>query len=181
MNSSLTKSVFGLVLFLLFFSTNACADDTLKVKHDKENTPNCILARNGELVDSGLARKSKTEIARLFCCAVSIRVADLNETMAQSKLIIERKTRLADQLLSLEMDIHYTDYSDSTLLDVVIMSYLPEAWKEKAVKTLLSRGIDTKHVNQFGKDAKFYATQNGNQKILKLVSSYNEQGGQGKK
>lgn len=177
MNFSLTKLFFLLVLFVLFFSTNACADDTLKVKHDNENTPDCVLASNGEIVDSGLTRKSKTEIAHLFCCAVSIRVADLNETMAQGKLIVKRKTRLADQLLSLEMDIHYTDYSDSTLLDVVIMSYLPEVWKEKAVKTLLSRGVDSKHVNQFGKDAKFYAMQNGNQKILKLVSSYNKQDG----
>ena len=57
------------------------------------------------------------------------------------------------------MGVRYTGYRDNTLLDVVIMSCLPEAWKEKAVKVLLGRGVDAEHVNQFGKDAEFYAIQ----------------------
>lgn len=172
MNFPRIKAISAFVLFVIFFSTNACASDTFKKKYDKENTPDCILAKNGDLLDSRLVEKSRQEIAHLFNCAVSIKVADLNETKEQRRLIVERKMQLADKLLSLDMDIHYTDYSDSTLLDVVIMSYLPDAWKEKAVKTLLGKGVDAKHVNKFGKDAKFYAVQSGNQKIVNLISSH---------
>lgn len=173
MNLPLVKSICAFVLFVLITSSNACAGETNNAKYDKENTPDCISARKGVVSDSDLANKSKQEVAHLFNCAVSIKVADPNETKTQRKLIVERKTRLADKLLSLEMDVQYTDYSNSTLLDVVIMSHLPEEWKEKAVKVLLEKGVDEKHINQYGKDAKFYAIQSGNQTIVNLVSAVN--------
>ncbi len=52
----------------------------------------------------------------------------------------------------------------------VITSFLPDAWKEKAILSLLDRGISLKEKNHNGNTALDIAKFKGNQIIIDLVS-----------
>ncbi len=138
-------------LFVIYvaLTTFGCFSSSAKsFPSHKYPTEKCYDAKQGEL-DLSLGDYSDPFInAYLFDCAVSVTISGPNLISGESKSKEQRRsekekrTKIADFLLSKEIDINFKNKYGDTLLMSVISSFLPDEWKKKTVMILIKRGVD---------------------------------------
>ncbi|VAW62758.1 hypothetical protein MNBD_GAMMA08-2957 [hydrothermal vent metagenome] len=132
----------------------------------------CDKAMFGKLNLSYVKKLPSTSVSYLFDCAITIVVhmPDEDPKSIQIQNLNKRKIEIADALLSLGIDTGYKDETGSNLLISVIVSYIPEKWKIKFIKILVSKGCSIKENNKYGKSA-FELAKNRNEiKIIEALT-----------
>ena len=81
------------------------------------------------------------------------------DTKAIRKELHDNKQRIADFLLTRELDVKHINQYGSTMLMSVVISYLSKEWKQKVAKILIDKGVDVRHANQYEKTAVDFANQ----------------------
>jgi|GEM_PF-4814215 len=133
----------------------------------------CNEAQHGQL-DIEIAPIADPHInSYLLDCAVSVVIPEVSFYSGPHKgnsSIKENKKMIADYFLAQDLDLTYRNDDGDNVLMSIITSFLPEPWKEKAVVTLLEKGINLKEENKNGNTALDIAKFKGNKRIIKLVS-----------
>ncbi|WP_444996430.1 hypothetical protein [Aliikangiella sp. IMCC44359] len=136
----------------------------------------CNKAKQGKLDLKSLDYSSSMNNAYLFDCVVSVSISSPNMISGESKSKLERqkekeeKIKIADFLLSKNINTNYTNEYGDTLLITTISSFLPNEWKEKTIKHLIQKGIDVSVKNKNGDSALDLAKYKGTSKMVELLS-----------
>ncbi len=130
----------------------------------------CDAAKYGELDIALLDSNDPFHNSFLLNCAVSVVVPGPDEGKNAIMGRIEKKQAIAAFLLTNKLDINYKDQDGVTLLMAVILSYMSEDWKEKAVKRLIDKGCSIQTQNNYGKTAADLAKFKGNKKIIRMLT-----------
>lgn len=142
----------------------------------KYPTEQCYKAKHGELDLNLIDTTDPLNNSYLFDCAVSVTISgpSLISGESKSKAIRraekEKKTKIANFLLSKEINIKFKNEYGDTLLMSVISSFLPDEWKEKTVEILIKKGVDINEKNSNGDTAMDLAKYKGNANIIKMLS-----------
>lgn len=112
-----------------------------------------------------------------YLCAVAVFIPDPSPISGESKSKEQRmnekitRTKIADFFLSKEVDVKFRNEYGDTLLMSVVLSFLPDEWKEGAIKHLIRKGVDIEAKNADGDTALDLAK---NMKKLNLVNILSE-------
>lgn len=142
----------------------------------QELAKQCEAAQQGQLQAAAIDSGNPTHDAYLFDCAVAVVISDPSPHSGVSKRASERqhekylKVQLADFFLATDIDVNYTNQYGDTLLMLVIRSFLPDQWKQRAVLSLLRRGARVDVQNAEGDTALSLAKYQGNPVLVKLLS-----------
>lgn len=132
----------------------------------------CEQAKRGQL-DIKSAPSADPHInSYLLDCAVSVVISEVSMQSGAhkgNKTVKDQKKAIADHFLSQPLDLSYRNDDGDNVLMSVITSFLPDPWKEKAVVTLLGKGVDLKETNKNGDTALDIAKFKGNKDIIKLL------------
>lgn len=168
------KYILGIYTMFLSFEC-ACSAADLKFNH---NYPidQCYEARQGTLNVELIDYSDPLNNSYLLDCAVSVSISEPSSISGKSKSKTQRRAekekniKIADFLLSKEIDINFKNEYGDTLLLSVILSFLPDEWKEKTVKILIKSGVNIMEKNNYGDTAMVLAKYKGNAKIIKILS-----------
>lgn len=133
------------VTIVTFGCVYASAESISSHKYPVEQ---CYEAKHGKLNVNLVNYSDPLNNAYLLDCALSVIISDPglingeSENKAQRSAKKERKTKIADFLLSKELNINFKNEYGDTLLISVIFSFLPDEWKEKTVEILIKKGFD---------------------------------------
>jgi ankyrin repeat protein len=130
----------------------------------------CFEAQIGQLDIKQINYSNPSKNAYLLDCSFASDVGEVDQTNAEVERKRRNKRRVAQFLLSKNIDIKYINKYGTTLLDSVILSEQPESWKLKIVKLLIKRGVDVSHRNSAGYTAIDYAKFANNKKIVEHLS-----------
>jgi ankyrin repeat protein len=136
----------------------------------------CVAASRGELdlatVDYGSPEKN----AYFFNCAVAVFIPDPGPISGESKSKEQRmnekitRTKIADFFLSKEVDVKFRNEYGDTLLMSVVLSFLPDEWKEGAIKRLIRKGVDINAKNADRDTALDLANHMGKPNLMKILA-----------
>ncbi len=138
--------------------------------NQQDHSKECHDAKNGKFNSKTGDYSNPLKNARLLSCAVAVTIGLPDDIKKQRETIRLKKCKLADFLLSKKLDISYTNDNGDSLLMTIIISFLPDEWKENTVKILISKGINIYHKNKSGNTAIDYAKFKGNKKIISILS-----------
>ncbi len=159
------------VYVIVLLSGCVWTSETIAFTSNQQNhSKECHDAKKGKFNTKTGDYSNPLKNARILSCAVAVTIGLPDDTKKQRETIRLKKCKAADFLLSKKLDISYTNDNGDTLLMAVIISFLPDEWKERAVKILISRGINICHKNKSGNTAIDYAKFKGNKKIISILS-----------
>lgn len=147
------------------------------ISNHKHPIEQCYEAKHGKLNVNLVDYSDPLNNSYLFDCAVSVTISGPSlisgesKSKAQRRAEKERKSKIADFLLSKEIDINFKNEYGDTLLMSVISSFLPNEWKEKTVEILIKRGVNINEKNANGDTAMDLAKYKGNANIIKILSA----------
>jgi hypothetical protein len=159
-----------MIVAILFISCTAWSSES-GVKVSAEKNDQCKDATYGRLDYGNIEFKDPGHNAFLLNCSLSAVVPEPDEKRETYDKYMKDKQKLASLLLVKNLDVDYRDSHGSTLLMSVIVSYLPDEWKEKAAMTLIQKGCDVNAVNNYGRTAIDLARFKKNEKIIKMLSN----------
>ncbi len=157
---------------LLFAISTTCVYSSDQ-QAQKNSVQLCDKAKYGQLSIENTPITDPYINAYLLDCAVSVVISEVSFHSGPHKgnnVNKKNKKIIANHFLSQTLDLSYRNNDGDNVLMSVITSFLPEVWKEKAVITLLEKGIDLKEKNHNGDSALDIARFKGNKRIIKLVS-----------
>lgn len=109
----------------------------------------------------------------LLSCAVSVVIVNVSFQSGShegDRSLKEDKKAIAEHFLMQTLDLTYRSADGDNALMSVITSFLPEPWKENAVRILLDKGVNLKETNHNRDTALDIARFKGNERITTLVS-----------
>jgi len=131
----------------------------------------CFEAQIGQLDIKQINYSNPSKNAYLLDCSFASDVGEVDQTNAEVERKRRNKRRVAQFLLSKNIDIKYINKYGATLLMAVIITEQPDEWKEKTVKLLIKRGVDVSQKNIYGKSAIDLAKIEKNKKIVEILSN----------
>lgn len=158
-----------MIIAILLISCSACSSEN-EMRIPVETNDQCKDATYGRLDSGNVEFKDAGHNAFLLNCSLSVVVPEPDEKQETYDKCMKDKQRLASFLLAKNLDVKYRDSHGNTLLMSVIVSYFPDEWKKKAVKTLIENGCDVNAVNKYGKTASDIARFKQNKQIIKILS-----------
>ena len=138
----------------------------------------CHEAKHGMLNLNSDNYNNPSTNSYLFGCAVSVVIPSVNMVSGENKSNADRlaqkreKSKIADILLSKGIDASYKNEHGDTLLMLVIISFLPNEWKEETVKILIKKGVSISEKNSNGDTAMDLAKYRKNSNIIMILSQY---------
>ncbi len=132
----------------------------------------CDYAMRGELDINAYKSGDSKFNSHLLNCALAIIVPLPAESKALVQDRTEKKLEIAGFLIEQNLDVEYKDETGSTLLMVLIISYMPSDWKLKAAEILLLKGADIDAKNSYGKTALDLAEFSGDPKMIELLNEH---------
>lgn len=156
-----------MIIAILLISCSAWSSES-EVQVSAETNDQCKDATYGRLDLGNVEFKDRGHNAFLLNCSLSVVVPEPDEKREIYDKYMKDKQKLASFLLAKNLDVNYRDSHGSTLIMSVIVSYFPNEWKEKAVRTLIEKGCDVNAVNKYGKTAFDLAGFKQNKQIIKI-------------
>jgi hypothetical protein len=114
----------------------------------------CAQATGGSLNIDDVKQISPRANSYLLDCALTPLITEdslMSSKTSSSQDLDARKIELADFFWSRELDFSFQNDNGSNLLFSVVRSFLPLEWRVNAAKTLVSKGVNPKAENDFGK------------------------------
>ena len=168
MNFDHKNLLFGIVIIVISGCVNSADQQTTAYP-----TQLCEKAKYGQL-DIGSVSISDSHInAYLLDCAVSVVVAEVSLQSGPHKgdqTTNINKQIIADYFLSQQLDLTYKNEDGNNVLMSIVISFLPDSWKQKAITNLINKGVDLKAKNNSGDTALDIAKFKGNQIIIEMLS-----------
>lgn len=130
----------------------------------------CDYAMRGELDINKDKSENSERNSYLFNCSIAIVVPLPNESKTSVHERTEKKLKIANFLITKNLDVSFKDETDTNLLMAVIISYMPRDWKLQAAEILLAKGVDIEAKNIYGKTALDLAKFSGDSKMIDFLS-----------
>lgn len=168
---------FVLAIYMIFSIVGYGCAKAEPLSEKKYPIKQCYEAKHGELNIDSIDASSPEHNAYLFDCAVLVSIPPLNKISGASRSKAERiarkerRVKIANYLLLKNMNYKFKNKYGDTLLMSVVLSSLPDHWKESTVKLLIGKGVDIKAKNNNGYTAMDIAKNNGNIQIVKTLSA----------
>lgn len=162
-------------VILLFIAVQACGAEEKSAPLDVADDAQCIAARNGELDDKILqkviAENNAHLNAQLLDCAVQVTIGEADTSKEMRRKVLANKQKVANKLLTKNLDVGYVNEYNNTLLMTVIQSFFDDEWKLSTAKKLIDLGVDTNHVNKYNNRALELAKIKKAEDLVKLLES----------
>lgn len=127
------KNIFVSFVIFIFSGCVNSSDNSISKKtletNDRESL--CYKANYGKFSLDSVNTDDSSFNSFLLSCSASVVVPMLDDSPDIAKQRKQRKVKLANALLALELDVNYVDESKTSLLMTVVMSYMPKEWKTK--------------------------------------------------
>lgn len=169
MNFGHIKILFGSIFILLTniaYSRGQSGDYLTKL---------CDKARSGNFENKSIKANDPHINSYLLECAVGPYVHEVSlkngpHKSDQYDFVNRNKQKTADYFLSGPLDLSHKDDGGRNILMSVVVSYMPVAWKEKAITVLLKRGVDLAEKDRNGDTALDLAKIRGDAQVVKFLS-----------
>lgn len=179
------------ILFLIFITASQqgnaqSLENSLSMASDMENpdmeNPDmenlCYEVGHGELsllqVQGKVQKMSPLDMSYLFECSLTIIIPWPGETENSKSVKIQnrtkRKVEIASFFINKGVDVNYKDETGSNLLVAVTISEIPEKWKIKFIKILISKGCDANENSKEGYSALELAKYKKDLKVIEALS-----------
>ncbi len=160
--------------FLCFILISIFFSGCVKSVEEKSQTHSigskaCEKANSGKLQINKLNNLNSHEYAYLLNCVLAPFVAFPDESQLSIRQREEAKQKLADFLLTKNIDTDFRDETESSLLISVIGSYFPKSWKIETTKKLISKGVNVHAKNKYDKSALDLAIFSGDKEIAEIL------------
>jgi ankyrin repeat protein len=138
----------------------------------EKNDYTCLNASMGELNPALIKKDDRLQNSYLLTCVLSPVALEPGYSHSAIKKMAKGRLDLGNRLLISGIDVNYENKDGTTLLMFAALSFMSTAWREKLVRELLEKGIDTTKKNAYGFTALDYAHDERNATIEALIKKH---------